>query len=68
MTSPLSGRTTLYFHLAEPVLQIREPALLNAAFAERDIDAALVPLHVPTDVLSAAVPALETTANVGASW
>jgi shikimate dehydrogenase len=65
MSALLSGRTTLYFHLADPVFQVKAPALFNAAFAERDIDAVLVPLHVPSNVLAAIFPALGTADNVG---
>jgi shikimate dehydrogenase len=44
--------------LADPVVQARTPALVNAALAARGLDAVLVPLEVPRDALATVLAAI----------
>jgi shikimate dehydrogenase len=50
----ISGRTKVFFIVADPVTHVRTPELLNAEFARRGEDAVLVPFHVqPHDLETA---------------
>lgn len=60
----ISGTTRLYAVLGDPVSQVRAPALLNPYFAERGIDAVLVPVHAPAGRLAEVVTGLQGAANL----
>ena len=62
---PISGSTILYPVLAWPVEQVKAPALFNAFFLERGIDARVVPFKVAPPDYAAAVRTLMAVENVG---
>lgn len=61
----ITGRTRLYAILGDPVAPVRTPERLNALFAERGVDAVLVPVQIPKGGLEAVWPALRLVANLG---
>ncbi len=62
---PISGTTRLFGILADPVEHVRTPEVFNAWFAERGLDAVLVPLHVGAQDLAVQIGALRTLRNLG---
>ena len=61
----LTGQTRLFFHIADPVAQVKAPMLFNTVLAKRGIDARLVPLHVAADALKDTFKVLAAAQNVG---
>jgi shikimate dehydrogenase len=61
----IDGATTLLAIIADPVKQARTPGLINASIARRGYNAALVPMHVGTTGLAAAIEGLRSAANFG---
>lgn len=61
----ITGKTRIYGIIADPVAQVRTPEVFNALFAEQDIDAVFVPLHVGAEGLEAAITGLRTIRNLG---
>lgn len=50
----ITGTTRLYGIVGDPIAQVRVPEVINPRFAERNIDAVVLPLHVrPADVEAA---------------
>ena len=47
---PLTGRTSLFAILGDPIAQAGSPVLLNTAFRKRNWAAVLVPLHVKATI------------------
>lgn len=47
MTQPLSGATRLHYIVGDPIAQVKSPAGVTQAFADRGRDAVCVPAHVP---------------------
>lgn len=47
----ISGRTLVYVLIGDPIGHARTPELYNAKFAERGIDAVVIPMHLPPDGL-----------------
>lgn len=66
MTTPpqISGTTRLYGIVGDPVEQVRSPAVFNAHFAERGVDAVFLPLHVGTAGIEAALAGFAALANL----
>jgi len=60
----ISGRTAVLAILGDPIAHARAPGLVNAALAERGCDAVLVPMHVASDGLAAAVRGLRMVRNL----
>lgn len=60
---PLSGATRVFAILGDPIAQAGSPALFNAAFRRKGIEAVLVPLHVGGDGLDAMTAAFRSTRN-----
>ena len=63
--SVVSGTTTLYAHLGDPIHVVRSPFIYNPWFREQRIDAAVVPMGVRSGDLPAAVAMLRAVTNVG---
>lgn len=63
--SVISGTTTLYAHLGDPIDIVRSPFIYNPWFRLRAIDAAVVPMGVRAGDLAVAVSALRLITNVG---
>lgn len=60
----ITGHTRLFAVLGDPVAQVLAPELMNRLFAERSVDAVLVPIEVAADNLAAVVEGLKRTANL----
>lgn len=60
----ISGTTRLYPILADPVLHVRAPALLNARFVELGYDAVVVPFQVPRDRLACVFSTCRDVASI----
>lgn len=60
----ITGSTRILFVLADPVGQVRGTIRMNALFAERNIDAVIVPLHVPPTELERAILLIRRTPNI----
>lgn len=56
---------TLYAIIGDPIAQARSPEVFNRMFAERGIDAEMVPLHVRPAQLRAALDGLAAIDNFG---
>jgi shikimate dehydrogenase len=61
---PLTGRTSLFAILGDPISQVGSPALLNAAFRRRGWPAVLVPMHVSADDFRTVLPGLRGIRNL----
>jgi shikimate dehydrogenase len=61
---PLTGRTSLFAILGDPIEQVGSPALLNTAFRHRGWPAVMVPMHVAADDLPAALKGLRGIGNL----
>lgn len=61
----ITGKTKLYAIVADPILQVKTPQNLNRLFAQRGIDAVMVPMHVPADGLEGWVAAMRGVRNLG---
>src|SRR5262245_2707620 len=59
----VDGATVLLGIIADPVTQARTPGLLNAALAQRRVNAVLVPMHVHAGDLRAAIEGLRAIRN-----
>ena len=59
----ITGKTKLYAIVADPILQVKTPELINKLLAQRGVDGVLVPLHVPPAALPACVAALRGMLN-----
>jgi len=60
----ITGRTRVVVLIADPVAQAQSPMLVNALFAERGIDAVMVPLQVPAGALAPVLEAMRVGGNV----
>jgi shikimate dehydrogenase len=54
----ITGRTRVVAIVADPVARAQSPMLLNALFAERDLDVVMVPFHVRAGGLESAIAGL----------
>ncbi|HJQ85367.1 MAG TPA: shikimate dehydrogenase [Candidatus Binatia bacterium] len=61
---PISGRTRVLVIIGDPIAQARAPGLVNAALAERGIDAVMVPLRVPARELAPVVAGWRAVENL----
>lgn len=61
----ITGKTKLYFVLADPIDQVRAPEVFNYVFTANGIDAVLVPLHVTAADLNATIRSLFLSKNTG---
>ncbi len=62
-TEEIDGGTRLYAIIGDPISSVRSPAVYNALFARRGINAVFVPLHVAAGDLAAAWAGLKATRN-----
>src|SRR5689334_11155093 len=60
----ITGTTRLYAIIGDPIAQVRSPETFSGRFAAEDIDAVLVPMHVPVEHFDAIVPALLALGNL----
>ena len=61
---PITGTTRLYGIVGDPIAQVRVPEVMNPRFAERKIDAVVLPLHVRPDGVEAAFAGFTALANL----
>ena len=61
---PLTGRTSLYAILGDPIAQVGSPLLFNTAFRNRGWPAVLVPMHVLATDLSSTLNGLRGIRNL----
>ncbi len=55
----------VYVIVGDPVGQVRSPAVFNALYAERGVDAVMVPFEVPAGQLEAVLGSLRSVRNLG---
>lgn len=60
----LTGATRLYAIIGDPIAQVRSPEVFTERFAATNVDAVLVPVHVPASRFDATVPALLSLGNL----
>lgn len=60
----VNGRTRLFAVLGDPVAQVMAPTMMNRLFAERSVDAVLVPVEVSPGDLDAVVDGLKRIGNL----
>lgn len=63
-SAAITGATRLYAIIGDPVAQVRSPEVFTQRFAERGIDAVMIPVHVPADRVDAIAPALLALGNL----
>jgi shikimate 5-dehydrogenase len=61
----ITGRTRVFYCMADPVDQVRAPEVFNAVFAKHGVDAVMVPSRVPAAHLEATLRALFESPSVG---
>lgn len=61
----ITGNTRLFGIVADPVVQVRTPQVLNAWFESEGLDAVLVPMHVGKEGLAAVFQAFRHMRNLG---
>jgi len=64
MTDTLNGATRLHFIVGDPIAQVKSPAGVTQAFAERGRNAVCVPAHVAPAQLAAWVNGVSLTQNL----
>ena len=63
-TEQIDGATRMYVIIGDPISAVRSPAVFNAMFARRNINAVLVPLHVAASDLTAVWVGLKAMRNL----
>lgn len=61
----IKGPTKLFGVIADPIDHVRAPMVFNPVFAERGIDAVMVPLHITPDQLEVSIRGLAAMPNMG---
>jgi shikimate dehydrogenase len=61
---PITGRTRFYAQLADPVAPVKLPEILQPVLDARNLDVAVVPMHVAPDGLAEVVTALRRWQNL----
>lgn len=59
----VSGRTRVWSILADPVVQVKAPQMLNAWMADHNIDGIMIPMHIAAQDLSLTLQALRCMQN-----
>ena len=57
---PISGKTSVYGIIADPIGHVRGPTIFNPLFEKLGMDAVMVPFHVTATSLSRAVAGFRT--------
>ncbi len=60
----ITGATSVYALVADPVSHVRAPEVLNAHFAANGIDVVVIPVHVPAQDLESVVTGLRHWRNL----
>jgi shikimate dehydrogenase len=61
----ITGKTKIYFIVADPIHQVKTPQLINQLLAARKLDGVMVPTHVPTAGLADFFSGLRGIHNLG---
>jgi shikimate dehydrogenase len=61
----ITGRTRLWLILADPIVQVKTPQMINGVIAERGVDGVMIPMHVSSDHLANVVTAIRGMKNCG---
>ena len=61
----ITGKTRIFGTIADPIEHVRAPMVLNRLFAERGLDAVMVPIHVRPDGLAKAMDGFRAMPNLG---
>jgi shikimate dehydrogenase len=61
----ITGRTKVFYCVADPIDQVRAPEVFNEVFARHGVDAVMVPLRVPAAHLAATLRTLFESPTVG---
>lgn len=64
MLEMLSGETRIFVIIGHPIAQVKSPAGVTRGFAERGINAALIPIHVLPEDVDSFIAALGPVQNV----
>jgi shikimate dehydrogenase len=67
-TMQISGTTRVFLILGDPVAQVRAPEVFNALFAQNDIDAVLVPVHISGSEVADFVRSSFKARNIDGLW
>ena len=59
----VTGTTRLFGCIASPTDHVRAPMIFNRIFAERNIDAVMVPVDIPAEQLSEGIKGLKKLGN-----
>ncbi|TAG74357.1 MAG: shikimate dehydrogenase [Burkholderiales bacterium] len=62
---PISGKTRIFPVIGWPVEQVKAPAIYNAYFSQKGIDAVCVPMRVPPTEYASFVRSMMSASNVG---
>ena len=63
-TFRITGATRLYAIVGDPVAQVRSPEVFTARFAAENVDAVMIPIHVPAARFDEIAPALLSLGNL----
>lgn len=61
----ITGRTRFWAILADPIVQVKTPQMINGVIAERGVDGVMIPMHVGSDRLADTVTAIRGMKNCG---
>lgn len=61
----ITGLTRVYGIVADPILQVKTPQLMNEVIAKREVDGVMVPMHVSATELPALLNGLRGMQNLG---
>jgi shikimate dehydrogenase len=61
----ISGKTKIFYMLADPIGHVRTPEVINPVFASRGIDAVMVPIHYTPEDFALGWSAMKRTKNLG---
>ena len=65
ITEMITGNTKIFGVIADPIDHVRAPMVFNPVFADRGIDAVLVPFHITPDALELSIRGLAAMPNCG---
>ena len=57
------GTTKIYGCIADPIEHVKAPTLFNSIFIKKNIDAVMIPIHVPSDNLTNVLESLKLIKN-----
>lgn len=61
----ITGKTKVFFMIADPIEHVRTPEVLNPMFRARGIDAVMVPAHFTAETFAGGWKAMRSMSNLG---